>query len=154
MSSDLWSFSVTTYSLRGVEHACLQLQSTGVNVCLLLCGLWLGERGVTCNEQRLQLLRDVAGPWDADVVQPLRALRLQWKAAASEDAGLNALREQVKSLETEAERHVLLRLERLAQSWPQCEATDLTAWLEGVTAGAVNLDRDALHQLRVAATGA
>ena len=80
MSSDLWSFSLGTYARPGVEDACLQLQSAGVNVCLLLCGLWLGERGVTCNKQRLQLLRDVAGPWDADVVQPLRALRMQWKA--------------------------------------------------------------------------
>ncbi|MFS2093368.1 TIGR02444 family protein [Pseudomonas sp. Pseusp11] len=153
MSSDLWSFSLDTYARPGVEHACLQLQAAGVNVCLLLCGLWLGQRGVTCNEQRLQLLRDVAGPWGADVVQPLRALRQQWKAAASEDAGLDELREQVKTLEMEAERHLLLRLERLAQSWPQCEATDLTAWLEGVAAGAATLDRDALHQLRVAVTG-
>ncbi|WLG50691.1 TIGR02444 family protein [Pseudomonas sp. FP1742] len=153
MSSDLWSFSLDTYSRPGVEGACLQLQSTGANVCLLLCGLWLEERGVTCDEQRLQLLRDVAGPWDTDVVQPLRALRQQWKAAAGEDAGLDDLREQVKTLEMEAERHLLLRLERLAQSWPQYEATDLTAWLEGMAAGAANLDRDALHQLRVAVTG-
>ena len=153
MSSDLWSFSVDTYCRRGVERACLHLQSAGVNVCLLLCGFWLGERGVTCNEQRLQLLRDIAEPWDADVVQPLRALRLQWKADAAEDAELQNLREEVKSLETEAERHLLLRLERTAQSWPQGEATDLTAWLEGVAAGAAHLDRDALHQLRVAVTG-
>lgn len=153
MSSDLWSFSLTTYARPGIEDACLTLQSAGVNVCLLLCGLWLGERGVTCNAQRLQLLRDIAGPWDADVVQPLRALRMQWKAAASEDAGLDDLREQVKALEMEAERHLLLRLERVAQSWPQYEVTDSTAWLEGVAAGAAHLNRDALHQLRVAATG-
>ncbi|WP_150631428.1 DUF2390 domain-containing protein, partial [Pseudomonas fluorescens] len=107
----------------------------------------------TCNEQRLQLLRDLAGPWDADVVQPLRTLRLQWKAAASVDTELNSLRQEVKALEMEAERHLLLRLERLAQSWPQYEATDSSAWLEGVAAGAAHLDRDALHQLRVAATG-
>jgi uncharacterized protein (TIGR02444 family) len=153
MSSDLWSFSLGTYARPGVEAACLTLQSAGVNVCLLLCGLWLGERGVTCNEQRLQLLRDLAGPWDADVVQPLRTLRLQWKAAASMDTELNSLRQEVKALEMEAERHLLLRLERLAQSWPQYEATDSSAWLEGVAAGAAHLDRDALHQLRVAATG-
>ncbi|VVO99676.1 hypothetical protein PS858_02726 [Pseudomonas fluorescens] len=153
MSSDLWSFSLGTYARPGVEAACLTLQSAGVNVCLLLCGLWLGERGVTCNEQRLQLLRDLAGPWDADVVQPLRTLRLQWKAAASVDTELNSLRQEVKALEMEAERHLLLRLERLAQSWPQYEATDSSAWLEGVAAGAAHLDRDALHQLRVAATG-
>lgn len=153
MSSDLWSFSLGTYARPGVEAACLTLQSAGVNVCLLLCGLWLGERGVTCNEHRLQLLRDLAGPWDADVVQPLRTLRLQWKAAASVDTELNSLRQEVKALEMEAERHLLLRLERLAQSWPQYEATDSSAWLEGVAAGAAHLDRDALHQLRVAATG-
>jgi uncharacterized protein (TIGR02444 family) len=150
MSSDLWSFSLSTYARPGVEPACLQLQSAGINVCLLLCGLWLAERGVTCNEQRLQQLRSVAEPWDADVVQPLRALRVNWKVVATDDSELNALREQVKALELEAERHLLVRLERSALSWPQGEATDLSAWLEGVTAGAAHLDRDALHQLRVA----
>ena len=153
MSSDLWSFSLGTYARPGVEAACLTLQSADVNVCVLLCGLWLGQRGVACNEQRLQQLQSVAAPWDDDVVRPLRALRMQWKAIASEDAELKALREQVKTLELEAERHLLLRLERAAMGWPQNEATDLTAWLEGVAAGAAHLDRDALHQLRVAATG-
>lgn len=153
MSSDLWSFSLGTYARPGVEQACLQLQSAGVNVCLLLCGLWLEQRKVACNEQRLQQLRNVAEPWDADVVRPLRALRLQWKTGASGDAELTALREQVKTLELEAERHLLLRLERSAQSWPQGEATEVSAWLEGVTATAAHLHRDALHQLRVAATG-
>ncbi|MHC8384767.1 TIGR02444 family protein [Pseudomonas sp. LB3P14] len=153
MSSDLWSFSLSTYARPGVEHTCLRLQSAGVNVCLLLGGLWLAQRGVACNEQRLQLLRNVAEPWDTDVVQPLRALRMQWKAAATEDAELTTLREKVKALELDAERHLLVRLERSALSWPQGEATDLSAWLEGVTAGAAHLDRDALHQLRVAVTG-
>ena len=150
MSSDLWSFSLSTYARPGVEPACLQLQSAGINVCLLLCGLWLGVRGVACNEHRLQQLRSVAEPWDTDVVSPLRALRVNWKVVAADDGELNALREQVKALELEAERHLLVRLERSALSWPQGEATDLSAWLEGVTAGAVHLDRDALHQLRVA----
>ena len=153
MSSDLWSFSLGTYARPGAEAACLTLQAQGLNVCLLLCGLWLGQRGVTCNMQRLQQLRNVAEPWDADVVRPLRALRVNWKVTAAEDAELNTLREQVKTLELEAERHLLLRLERSAQNWPQDEATDLSAWLEGMAAGAANLDRDALHQLRVAATG-
>ncbi|MGF6490870.1 TIGR02444 family protein [Pseudomonas frederiksbergensis] len=150
MPSDLWSFSLSTYARPGVEPACLQLQSAGINVCLLLCGLWLGERGVACNEHRLQHLRSVAEPWDADVVRPLRALRVNWKVVAADDGELNALREQVKALELEAERHLLVRLERSALNWPQSEATDLSAWLEGVTAGAAHLDRDALHQLRVA----
>jgi hypothetical protein len=101
----------------------------------------------------LRQLRSVTEPWDSDVVQPLRALRTQWKALATQDAELNELREQVKNLELEAERNLLLRLERMAESWPQEDATDLTIWLEGVAAGAVHLDRDALHQLRVAVSG-
>ncbi|EJM36616.1 TIGR02444 family protein [Pseudomonas sp. GM33] len=153
MSSDLWSFSLTTYARPGVEQACLQLQSAGVNVCLLLCGAWLGQRGVACNEQRLQQLRSVALAWDTDVVRPLRTLRTQWKVGAAQDADLHALREQVKALELEAERHLFLRLESAAQSWPQSAETDLAAWLEGATAEAAHLHRDALHQLRVAATG-
>ncbi|RON55364.1 TIGR02444 family protein [Pseudomonas frederiksbergensis] len=153
MSADLWSFSLNTYARPGVEGLCLQLQSAGANVCLLLCGLWLERRGVDCTEQRLQALFEVAGPWEVNVVQPLRALRTQWKAAAALDVELKALREQVKNLELESERHLLLQLERTAQSWPQGETTERLAWLEGVAAGAANLDRDALHQLRVAVTG-
>ncbi|WP_085723745.1 TIGR02444 family protein [Pseudomonas sp. R37(2017)] len=153
MSSDLWSFSLSTYARPGVEQACLQLQSAGVNVCLLLCAAWLGQRGVACNEQRLQQLRSVAAPWDSDVVLPLRALRTQWKATAMVDADLHNLREQLKALELEAERHLLLRLESATQSWPQDARTDLSAWLEGAAAGTAHLHRDALHQLRVAVTG-
>ncbi|AWY41861.1 TIGR02444 family protein [Pseudomonas putida] len=153
MSSDLWSFSLSLYARPGVEQACLQLQSTGVNVCLLLCAAWLGQRGVGCNEQRLQQLRSVVKPWDADVVQPLRALRTQWKSVATSDEDLRALREKVKALELEAERHLIVRLEQSTQGWQQDEASDLTPWLEGVAADAAHLDRDALHQLRVAVTG-
>ena len=153
MSSDLWSFSLSTYAKPGVEPACLQLQSTGVNVCLLLCAAWLGQRGIACNEQRLQQLRSETASWDADVVRPLRALRMQWKDAATTDVELSKLREHVKALELEAERHLLQRLERSAQNWPQEAKTDLSAWLEGAAADAAHLDRDALHQLRVAVTG-
>ncbi|KAB0497722.1 TIGR02444 family protein [Pseudomonas vancouverensis] len=153
MSSDLWSFSLSTYALPGVEPLCLRLQSTGASVCLLLCGAWLGRRGVICTEPRLQQLQAVANAWDTDVVQPLRTLRRQWKAASMADTELHTLREKVKTLELEAERILLLRLEQATQSWPQEGVTELSAWLEGVTAGAAHLDRDALHQLRVAVTG-
>jgi uncharacterized protein (TIGR02444 family) len=123
-----------TYARPGVEQACLQLQSAGVNVCLLLCAAWLGQRGVACNEQRLQRFAVWLSRGN-DVVQPLRALRTQWKTIAMLDADLHGLREQVKTLELEAERHLLLRLERSAQVGRK-RRTDLSAWLEGVAAGA------------------
>lgn len=153
MSSDLWSFSLALYARPGVEQACLHLQTVGANVCLLLCGAWLDQRGVACNDQRLLQLRSLIEPWDADVVQPLRALRTQWKTAATSDAELHSLREQVKALELEAERHLLLRLERGAQDWPQHEVSDQSAWLKGMAVGATPSVRDALHELRVAVTG-
>ena len=154
MSSDLWSFSLNTYARPGVEGLCLQWQAAGANVCLLLCGLWLEQRGVACTAQRLRQLSEIVGPWEATVVQPLRALRTQWKTAAADDIDLAALREHIKTLELQAERHLLVRLERTAENWPQDELTEPSAWLEGVAAGAANLDHDALQQLRVAVTGA
>jgi uncharacterized protein (TIGR02444 family) len=153
MSSDLWSFSLTVYARPGVEDACLQLQTAGANVCLLLCGLWLEQRGVTCDEQRISELRALTAPWDTEVVQPLRTLRMQWKTRAADDAVLKGMREQLKSLELEAERALLSRLEGVAQEWTRNDTGAMT-WLEGLAGKAAKPNRDALQVLRVAATSA
>ena len=153
MSSDLWSFSLTLYARPGVEQACLDLQSAGATVCLLLCAAWLEQRGVTFSQPRLERLRQVATPWDRDVVQPLRALRTRWKPLAQQDAALDELRQHIKGMELEAERELLRRLEIAAQDWPRGEAKDQLAWLDGAAAEAADLNRDALHRLRVAVTG-
>jgi len=153
MSSDLWSFSINLYAKPGVESACLALQANGTNVCLVLCGLWLEQRGVLCDEQRLQQLRQLAGPWDTAVVQPLRALRTQWKDLALQDPGLGGLREQIKKLELEAERQLLERLQASARDWPEGHPSDAAQWLGRLVANAGQPNRDALHQLRVAVSG-
>ncbi|WP_166221729.1 TIGR02444 family protein [Pseudomonas atagonensis] len=153
MSSDLWSFSFATYARPGVEDACLQLQSAGANVCLLLCGLWLERRGVTCDEQHVRALQALTEPWDTMVVQPLRTLRMQWKTRAVHDAVLKGMRDQVKALELEAERALLSRLEGVAQVWAR-HATGSPRWLEALAGPAAEPHRDALQVLRVAATGA
>lgn len=153
MSSDLWSFSLATYARPGVEPACLQLQTAGANVCLLLCGLWLEQRGVACDEQRAEQLKMLVGPWDREVVQPLRALRTQWKTLAEGDPVLKGLREQMKALELEAERHLLWQLEQVVQDWPLQAASVSAEWLERLAGSAASPSRDALQMLRVAATG-
>jgi len=153
MSSDLWSFSLATYARPGVEHACLQLQTAGANVCLLLCGSWLEQRHVTCTEQRVQQLKDRVGPWDVEVVQPLRAIRTQWRTLAEEDPVLKGLREQMKALELEAERHLLKQLEQVAQDWPSQDASVSGEWLESLAGSTASPNRDALQVLRAAATG-
>lgn len=152
MCADLWSFALSTYARPGVEDACLRLQAQGADVCLVLCGLWLEQRGVAPQPSRLQALQQIARPWQAEVVEPLRGVRTQWRAMAQHDAELGALRERVKALELEAERLLLSRLEDVAQGWPMAEVND-QAWLEGLATGAANLDHDALHQLRAAVTG-
>ncbi len=153
MCADLWSFALSTYARPGVETACLRLQEQGADVCLLLCGAWLEQRGAAFEPERARALQQLSRPWQTQVIEPLRHVRVQWRAMAQQDEPLAGLRERVKALELDAERQLLTRLEALAQAWPTC-AVAQTQWLEGLAAeDAANLDHDALQQLRVAATG-
>ena len=154
MYADLWSFALSTYARPGIEAACLRLQAQGADVCLLLCGAWLERRGVALTAERLQALKQLAGPWQAQVVEPLRQVRMQWRSMAQQDELLAGLRERVKALELDAERVLLTRLQALAHTWPSAEVMSQQRWLERLAAeDAANLDHDALQQLRVAATG-
>ena len=152
MCADLWSFALSTYARPGVEAACLRLQEQGADVCLLLCGAWLEQRGVAYKPERVQALQQIAQPWRVQVVEPLRQMRVQWRALAQQDTQLASLREQIKTLELEAERTLLARLDALAQAWPINEVLGQQEWLEGLATEAANLDHDALLQLRVMAT--
>lgn len=139
---DLWNFAVRLYARPGVESACLQLQEAGCDVCLLLTGAWLEQRGVPCRDDYLNALSDLAQPWQQNVVMPLRQTRQQWRAAASQDAELAPLREQLKRLELEAERLLLKRLEALTRDWPSENAG--CDWLQHLAGN----DSAALHVLR------
>ena len=152
MCADLWSFALSTYARPGVEAACLRLQEQGADVCLLLCGAWLEQRGVAAAPERVLALQQLARPWRTQVIEPLRQVRVQWRVMAQQDQPLAALRERIKALELEAERELLTRLDALAQAWSIGEGQQ--QWLEGLAAeDAANLDHDALQQLRVMATG-
>ncbi|MHC6227992.1 TIGR02444 family protein [Pseudomonas sp. X10] len=152
MHTDLWNYALALYARPGVEAACLGLQDQGGDVCLLLCGAWLQARGVPASEARVQALREVAGPWQREVVGPLRCLRQQWRDQAAEDPQLAALREQVKGLELEAERRLLERLGALAGEWPVGSTEPTNDWLARLMPGKA-LAGDALQQLRIAAQG-
>lgn len=122
MHNDLWGYACERYARPGVEASCLAAQAAGSNVCLALCAAWLDQRGVEWQPVRAEALEAAALLWSRDVVEPLRALRQQWRAAAQEDAELARLRSGVKQLELDAERNVLVRLEQAALTWPQGEA--------------------------------
>jgi len=148
MPSDLWSFTLDFYARPGVEQACLTLQAHGGNVCALLCGVWLDQLGVPFNPQRAEEIRQLATPWHDQVVGPLRALRTQWKAATTTDTELGALRERLKVLELDAERELLVRLQRLTQRWPEQGAQKDGVWLEALAGDAGTQAPDALHIVR------
>ena len=146
MPPDLWRFAEAVYQRPGVEAACLQLQAQGLDVCLLLCALWLDARNVPWDEARDRALHNVAQPWQTQVVMPLRQLRQNWRAAAQDDSALKPLREQDKRLELKAERELLQRLATLSREWPSIDDAPRQRWLAQLAA-----DPDALQTLRVAA---
>ncbi len=146
MPTDLWSFALACYARPGVEPICLRLQDDGADVCLLLCALWLEQRGVAASAQRLAQLQATAQPWQQTVVQPLREERRSWKDAARSDLALAHWREQIKEMELAAERELLARLEQQASPWPVAEQAG--DWLELLIE-----DREARCALRAAANG-
>lgn len=148
MHADLWSFTLDFYARPGVEQACLTLQAHGGNVCALLCGVWLDQNRTPFDSARAGQIRQLASPWHDQVVGPLRALRTQWKSAAATDEELGALRERLKVLELDAERELLVRLQRLIQDWPGRGAQRTGAWLEALAGDAANRAPDALQILQ------
>jgi uncharacterized protein (TIGR02444 family) len=151
MPADLWRFAQDLYQRPGVETACLHLQARGADVCLLLCGAWLGRRGVAVSAARAGQLRAAAEPWQREVVSVLRHLRQDWRTAARHDTELAALRERVKRLELEAERVQLQRLASLSDDWQAEAAQDVLGWLEELAPTLAEADRDALQRLYAAA---
>lgn len=150
MPSDLWSFTLDFYARPGVEQACLSLQASGANVCLLLCGVWLARRGVVCSVERAREIGQLATPWHDEVVRPLRELRTQWREGAKQDTQLSLLREQVKALELGAERELLARLQARTLEWPAQQTGGQEDWLICLAGEAAGQNRDALQVLRVA----
>jgi uncharacterized protein (TIGR02444 family) len=144
MSKSLWDFSVDLYARSGVADCCLQLQDErGTDVCLLLVALWLERRGVAATAERIAQLERLATPWQAAVGTPLRQLRRAWRAAAAEDIELTELRRQLATLELQAERILLERLEALSTAWP-ADAHSAGHWLERLDPGRSD-DNQAQH---------
>lgn len=152
MPSDLWSFTLDFYARPGVEQACLSLQASGANVCQLLCGVWLIQRGIAYDSEHARKIEQLATPWHEDVVRPLRELRTQWRDSAEKDPQLSLLRAQVKTLELEAERELLARLEALTlkESAQEKRTVEQGDWLNHLAGKAAVQHHDALQVLRVA----
>ncbi len=117
LSAEIWDWVVEAYARPGVAEACLDLQDRqDQSVPLLLFAAWAAATGRTLNAEALEAAIDMARAWDGALVGPLRRLRRTLKAAIpdiDDDARL-ALREQVKAVELDGERRLLLALAELA----------------------------------------
>ena len=120
-SSGLWDFSLAFYARAGVADACLHLQDEqGVNVNLLLWCAWLDARAIMLDAGRLHSAQKRIHAWDEHYVVPLRQLRRRMKAEFGvEDAGIEAVREQIKHAELLAERQLQFWLETMVASWDE-----------------------------------
>ncbi|WP_296177870.1 TIGR02444 family protein [uncultured Brevundimonas sp.] len=115
--SDLWTWAVKAYDGPGVAEACLSLQDHNEqNVPLLLWAAWISVTGRRPDEETIEAACDAARAYDTVIVSPLRAVRRTLKAPIPdvENDHREALRQQVKALELDAERRLMLELEALA----------------------------------------
>lgn len=115
-SYGLWPWVLTAYAAPGVATACLELQDTaGQNVPLLLWTAWSAATGRTLDEETREAACDIARVWEETTIAPLRAVRRTLKARAvdMDDEDREAIRSQVKAMELDAERRLLLALEAL-----------------------------------------
>ena len=105
--SSFWTFSLSIYGRPGVPAACLTLQDgSGVDVNLLLFGLFLGRQGRKIAPDDLKTISKATEPWRANVVVSLRDARRALKEPPAPFTGTLAesLRKSVKAAELEAER--------------------------------------------------
>ncbi len=115
--SELWTWAVAAYDAPGVAEACLSLQDHNEqNVPLLLWAAWVAVTGRRPDEETIEAACDAARAYDTVVVAPLRAVRRTLKAPIPDvdHDHREALRQQVKALELDAERRLMLELEALA----------------------------------------
>lgn len=113
----LWDWAVAAYGAPGVAEACLALQdSNEQNVPLLLWSAWVAQTGRKPDAETIEAACDTARAWDSVVVAPLRSVRRTLKAPVPDidDGPREAIRNRIKALELEAERHLLDALEALA----------------------------------------
>lgn len=112
-----WDWAVKAYAAEGVADACLELQdAAGQNVPLLLWAGWCAAEGRSPDEDVLEAACDTARAWQETAIAPLRAVRKALKARAPDlaDTDREAVRDQVKAVELEAERRLLAALQTLA----------------------------------------
>lgn len=115
---DFLTFALTVHEADGVPDAAILLQDQcGADVDVLLFAAFVGAvRGRAFSRQDLDAALGRVGPWQSEVVGPLRAVRRRLKEGPppASGAATNALRERIKQIELDAEMIELAQLAELA----------------------------------------
>lgn len=113
----LWDWSIQAWDAPGVQVAALDLQDAqGQCVPLLLWAAWAARTGRAPDEDAIEAACDTARVWLETTIAPLRQVRrtLKTRTPDMDDAAREAVRAQVKAVEIEAERRLLVALEALS----------------------------------------
>lgn len=117
--SGFWQFSLSFYGDEQVAEACLLLQDeAAADVNVLLFMLWRATQRRLLLPGEVAAIDQAVSDWRAKVVVPLRGVRrwLKNRAAPVAAREAEALRQQVKRIELEAERLQQAAMAALAET--------------------------------------
>lgn len=126
-SESAWDFACRVYQKNGVADACIQLQDQhNINIPLLLFCCWAGQGYTALSPQEIQTLKQFSENYSQQTTQPLRQIRREMKQGYNSEwpitqADWEALRGQVKKLELETERVLIISLENSLKDKPVSE---------------------------------
>ena len=101
MANPIWEYSLALYADPAVADACIAAQdSCGLDINLALYAGWLATRDLCLTPEHARAADRQVREWRERVIQPLRALRRDWRTLAE----AQALRARVADLELDAER--------------------------------------------------
>ena len=106
-ANPFWTFSLGYYRGAGVSEACLELQDNcGVDVNVMLFLLWQATLKRQLGATQVKALAEKVGPWQIDVLGPIRGLRrmLKGNAPLLDKGAAELFRTKIKAIELEAER--------------------------------------------------
>ena len=106
-TNPFWTFSLGYYRGAGVSEACLELQDNcGVDVNVVLFLLWQATQRRQLGAVQVKALAEKVGPWQIDVIGPIRGLRrmLKGNAPLLDKGSAELFRTKIKAIELEAER--------------------------------------------------
>ena len=106
-TNPFWTFSLGYYRGAGVSEACLELQDNcGVDVNVMLFLLWQATLKRQLGATQVKALAEKVGPWQIDVIGPIRGLRrmLKGNAPLLDKGPAELFRTRIKAIELESER--------------------------------------------------